>query len=216
MGADTKCVAELAGVPRRHHTPMHAPSLFPSLSSLELSYSAGTSNIPTPIYFFVTPNLSSLEIRNNKNVSLQCISSFLSRSTCILHTLTLDTVYLPGKCILQLFSEIRALTLVDLLPNAVTDAVLDALTNQSIRAPLLPRLEHFHLQGSYIFRDSTLLTMIQSRAGGLLRTAHDVAKILSADIILRHQPMHFRVVSCLRELATVDVTVCVGEFLGVT
>lgn len=185
--------------------PAPESSCFPSLSSLELSYSGSVSHIPTPIHSFVTPHLSTLTIKNSKHVSLHCVSSLLARSTCVLHNLILHTVWFRGRDIIHFLPRIaslRSLTLIDLLPHAVTDQVLEALTNQSC-PPLLPHLEHFHLQGSYVFRNCTLLAMIHSRAGR-------AATLRNVELTLRDRPMDRDVVSSLRKLAKIGVkmTLC--------
>ncbi|KAJ7142740.1 hypothetical protein C8R44DRAFT_866045 [Mycena epipterygia] len=131
---------------------------------------------PTTIDHLITPALSVFDASRG-SVSLPAISALLQRSNCALHALVLDAVAFRGPELIRLFPHmlsLRALTLSELLPYAITDAVLDALTLRTEnedplsihadRPPALPALEHLTIVGSYIFRDRALVTMLRSRA----------------------------------------------------
>ncbi|KAJ6552594.1 hypothetical protein DFH09DRAFT_1366247 [Mycena vulgaris] len=80
------------------------------------------------------------------------------------------------KLLLPYLAALRSLTLAELLPYAITDAVLRALTLPTDDAvlsihldcpPALPNLAHLTIVGSYIFRDTALVSTLRSRVAPL-------------------------------------------------
>ncbi|KAJ7681295.1 hypothetical protein B0H17DRAFT_1205966 [Mycena rosella] len=127
----------------------------------------------TSIADLTSPTLLILNISCH-GLSLQSVSALIQRSHCALHTLAPSEVDFRGTELLHLLPDLPALsslTLAELLPYAISDTVLDALTLRTEdalsihadRPPALPKLQHITIVGSYIFRDRALVRMLSSR-----------------------------------------------------
>ncbi|KAJ6536948.1 hypothetical protein B0H19DRAFT_1079347 [Mycena capillaripes] len=95
-------------------------------------------------------------------------SSFIQRSECRPHTLQLDEVVITATdllAVLPLIPTVQSLILRSLRPNAVTDKLLAGLIakDSSSSQLLLPALTNLSLKGSYLFTNTALLDMLESR-----------------------------------------------------
>ncbi|KAJ6479962.1 hypothetical protein C8R47DRAFT_1218889 [Mycena vitilis] len=90
---------------------------------------------------------------------------------------------------------LRTLSIVDGKPNSLTDKAIEALLinqNDSV-AIVLPALRNLTVRGSYLFRTSTLLDMLESRA-----STTNSANLQNVDLRLDHRQFteveltHFR------------------------
>ncbi|KAJ7159722.1 hypothetical protein C8R46DRAFT_1287287 [Mycena filopes] len=96
-------------------------------------------------------------------------AEFAQRSQCAtaLHTLVLDDILIHQNdmlALLPLIPAVRTLSIHKLLPNALTDNVIHALTPTD---KLLPELTALTAEGPYRFGTASLLMMLEARAPAL-------------------------------------------------
>ncbi|KAJ6500904.1 hypothetical protein C8R45DRAFT_979484 [Mycena sanguinolenta] len=118
------------------------------------------------------PNLESMVLTDMKQFTestVFTVSNFLHRSQAPLHTLVLHAVPAHWTLVVQLLGlvpTLQALTIVDGPPNSVTDKAVEALIVDPMMGAevVLPNLRRLELRGSYLFRTSKLLDMLESRS----------------------------------------------------
>ncbi|KAF7326563.1 Nadh:flavin oxidoreductase nadh oxidase [Mycena venus] len=124
---------------------------------------------PSMLENLTAPNLEFLHIVAGRPLwTHSWFSSFIERSACRPHTLQLDEVVITVTdllAILSLIPTVHSLIVRSLRPNAVTDKLLARLTvTESSSSPvLLPVLTNLSLTGSYLFSNTALLEMLESR-----------------------------------------------------
>jgi hypothetical protein len=208
---------DLAGV--RNLLILINPSLTPSsstpsircesLHTLSISAIGDTSYsklvLPTPLDSLEAPNLGKLAIINQGAIRLDTVSSFVQRSACYsIHELVLERIIFRAAELLGLLpylASVTRLALVDLIPHALTDKVMDAFTAHGDVPPPLPNLTHLRIGGAYMFRTQVFHTMLQSRAPG--RPEPKVgADILRVDITLCNRHISAEELALFRVLKT--------------
>ncbi|KAK7051950.1 hypothetical protein R3P38DRAFT_3172274 [Favolaschia claudopus] len=96
------------------------------------------------------------------------VPSFLDRSSAQLQTLEMDGASVRAVdlvSLLRMVPTVRRLVLRKLLPNAVTNLVLQSLTIGAfpLDQVLLPMMTSFLLDGGYLFKADALMSMLESR-----------------------------------------------------
>ncbi|KAJ7846223.1 hypothetical protein B0H14DRAFT_961893 [Mycena olivaceomarginata] len=125
--------------------------------------------IPSMLENLTAPNLEFLHIVAGRPLWTHAwFSSFIQRSACHPHTLHLDEVVMTASdllAVLPLIPTVHSLILRSLRPNAITDKLLAGLTvtESSSSPPLLPALINLSVTGSYLFSNTALLEMLESR-----------------------------------------------------
>jgi hypothetical protein len=125
--------------------------------------------IPSMLENLTAPNLEFLHIVAGRPLWTHAwFSSFIQRSACHPHTLHLDEVVMTASdllAVLPLIPTVHSLILRSLRPNAITDKLLAGLTvtESSSSPPLLPALTNLSVTGSYLFSNTALLEMLESR-----------------------------------------------------
>ncbi|KAF7358987.1 F-box domain-containing protein [Mycena sanguinolenta] len=113
------------------------------------------------------PNLESFSLTEMHQFSGPTVSDFIQRSQSPIRTLILDKVWARWTSIIEVFHlvpSLHSLTIVDGRPNSLTDMAVEALVIDPGKAEaILPNLRSFTLHGSYLFRTSKLLDMLESR-----------------------------------------------------
>ncbi|KAJ7779001.1 hypothetical protein B0H16DRAFT_1711353 [Mycena metata] len=115
-----------------------------------------------------SPALKEIRLIHGGVEDASSITSFIERSGCFLERLVLQQVHIRPRELLALFSSIptlRTLVITDSTPNAITNAVVDALTPSFTggTAAVLPALTTLVIIGTYMFCASKLLAMLESR-----------------------------------------------------
>ncbi|KAJ7693087.1 hypothetical protein B0H17DRAFT_509260 [Mycena rosella] len=214
-------LAASESVPRLIRIASHFPHL------RRLSFGGGFANpsIPSPgdvlhvstliscgpvplqtLQILSTPQLVHLHIRNERmQWKLPPFRDFIARSGCTLTSLTIQSIILHGNDLLEIFPFIRtveALTFVTLPPNALLDKVMRALTQSTPNSPLLPALKSLKIWGSYLFTNTALIEMLESRTSPTIREMilHRV------DLMIGHREFAAADVDRLRALQGVAVT----------
>ncbi|KAJ6500920.1 hypothetical protein C8R45DRAFT_979558 [Mycena sanguinolenta] len=113
------------------------------------------------------PNLESLSLADMPQFSRPTVGGFIQRSQSNIRILSLDKVWAHWTSMIEVFHltpTLHTLTIVDGRPNSVTDKAVEALVvNPDLTEAILPNLRSFTLHGSYLFRTSKLLEMLESR-----------------------------------------------------
>ncbi|KAK7023250.1 hypothetical protein R3P38DRAFT_1102414 [Favolaschia claudopus] len=96
------------------------------------------------------------------------VPSFLDRSSAQLQTLEMDGASVRAVdliSLLRMVPTVKRLVLRKLLPNAVTDLVIQSLTIGAFSADkvLLPMMTTLILDGGYLFGEEALMSMLESR-----------------------------------------------------
>ncbi|KAJ6511233.1 hypothetical protein DFH09DRAFT_1374533 [Mycena vulgaris] len=149
------------------------------------------------------PALVHLHLRS-ATWDLPAFSAFLTRSGCSLKSLTIQYYSLHGDDLLALFPlipTVEALSLLNLQPITLTDAVLRALTPSPGSPPLLPALTSLTLGGSYLFTNTTLLDLLESRTSA----PAGLKKLQRVECIIGHREFSAGDVARLRALQGVEV-----------
>ncbi|KAK7051927.1 hypothetical protein R3P38DRAFT_3594056 [Favolaschia claudopus] len=132
----------------------------------------------------VAPALEKLALVYCK-FNISTLLSFLSRSSAQLQTLEIDGASVRAAdfiSFLRMVPTVKRLVLRKLLPNAVTDLVIQSLTI-GVFPPdevLLPMMTSFTLDGGYIFKADSLMSMLESR----LTPPDEFSRLAAIDIIL--------------------------------
>ncbi|KAK7051994.1 hypothetical protein R3P38DRAFT_2858010 [Favolaschia claudopus] len=119
------------------------------------------------------------------NLTSLTIQSFLSRSSARLQSLALhDTPIRAADLVslLRMVPTVQRLTLAKLLPNAVTNRVVQSLTASAFSAEeiLLPKMASFVVDGGYLFTPDALFSMLESR----LASTNALSQLKALTIIL--------------------------------
>ncbi|KAK7051959.1 hypothetical protein R3P38DRAFT_2857845 [Favolaschia claudopus] len=130
------------------------------------------------------PALKELLVSSCKldNLTMQ---SFLSRSSARLQSLALhDTPIRAADLVslLRMVPTVERLVLANLLPNAVTNRVVQSLTASPSSAEeiLLPMMTSFVIDGGYLFTPDALFSMLESR----LASTNALSQLKALNIIL--------------------------------
>ncbi|KAJ7203509.1 hypothetical protein GGX14DRAFT_461372 [Mycena pura] len=127
------------------------------------------STFPFMLEFITAPCLEDLHLASGgPSWTSAWFSSFIQRSGCHPHTLHLADVVIASTdllAVLPLIPTVHSLILRSLRPHAVTDKLLAGLTAKESESsqPLLPALTNLSLRGSYLFTNTALLDMLESR-----------------------------------------------------
>ncbi|KAJ7447568.1 hypothetical protein B0H11DRAFT_2290139 [Mycena galericulata] len=126
---------------------------------------------PTVMRSVTTPSLTQLHLisKDGAVCSPPQFASFVTRNHFSLHALILENVLIHANDlldILPLVPTLQVLTLVTLRPNALTDRLMRtlAISVGSFEPQLLPTLTKLSVVGGYLFSNTTLLDMLESRA----------------------------------------------------
>ncbi|KAJ7689299.1 hypothetical protein B0H17DRAFT_1180301 [Mycena rosella] len=163
------------------------PHAFPELRKVTFD---GEKQISTLKVFnhMNIPSLKDLFLVDCRVWDTVSLSSLLQRSACQLEQLVLqttDATHTTGVCtgelliLLRLTPTLTTLVLTQLLPNAITDALLEALIAQDATPAVLPVLTALVLAGIYLFSTDQLLNMLESRT-----TPHNHHGLRTVDITL--------------------------------
>ncbi|KAK7023271.1 hypothetical protein R3P38DRAFT_2958611 [Favolaschia claudopus] len=119
------------------------------------------------LHRITAPALNHLHVVNLKFWDTPPMLGFIKRSGFSLQTLVFYRVPVRGIDlipILRAVPTVQNLLLEDLIPNAITNSVMEALTaNPATAETLLPAMSTFVLVGAYLFGQGNLLTMLESR-----------------------------------------------------
>ncbi|KAK7051956.1 hypothetical protein R3P38DRAFT_3255198 [Favolaschia claudopus] len=118
-------------------------------------------------------------------LNISTVSSFLGRSSAQLHTLELNGTSVRAVhliSLLRMVPTVERLVLRNLLPYAVTNPLIQALTIGASSADkvLLPMMTSFHLGGGYLFKADVLISMLESR----LTPSDEFSQLIAIDIVL--------------------------------
>ncbi|KAK7051919.1 hypothetical protein R3P38DRAFT_3255169 [Favolaschia claudopus] len=130
-----------------------------------------------------TPALKHLQVIHLNHWDTPIMQAFIERSAFSLHTLVLYLVPVRVNdllSVLRMLPTVEDLFLQDLIPNAITNATMAALTAPSTE--ILPALSTFVLSGAYLFGEGPLLAMLQSR----IAATNQTAPLTVVDISLPH------------------------------
>ncbi|KAJ7101857.1 hypothetical protein C8R43DRAFT_242594 [Mycena crocata] len=148
------------------------PILISGISTLSIT--------PSLLRYLSTPDIDHLQlVWGGAPWSQAHFSTFLERSSISLRVLVLEDIHVHGKDLISLFPLIptlQSLVLESLRPNAITDAVMTALSFNAESSPshmddILPALQSLSLSGSYLFSNAALLGMLESRGGSGMQRA---------------------------------------------
>ncbi|KAJ6511242.1 hypothetical protein DFH09DRAFT_270554 [Mycena vulgaris] len=157
------------------------------------------------LHYLSFPDLVHLHIRSERvKWELRPFADFLTRSGCSLTSLTIQNILVHGNDLLALFSLIPAietLSLVKLPPNALLDKVFRALILSPGASPLLPALTSLKLWGSYLFTNTALLEMLESRTS----SAAGVTNLQRVEFMIGHREFLTGDVERLRALQSVKI-----------
>ncbi|KAJ7670092.1 hypothetical protein DFH06DRAFT_1321109 [Mycena polygramma] len=149
------------------HPPIPTPPLSPNMRKIVLlGNNAKSRCVIKTLRNLNTPQLKELHIINCAAWEPLIIPDFVQRSGCYLETMVLQESRLRVAELLHLLSTIstlETLVLTDNIPNAVTNAVLDALTVSGLNPVALPALTTLVITGTYLFGTGNLLAMLESR-----------------------------------------------------
>ncbi|KAJ7896747.1 hypothetical protein B0H14DRAFT_3853632 [Mycena olivaceomarginata] len=138
--------------------PEAPPSIFASLTTIDFK---GDYHL---LRYLTAPRLESLSLTDVRQISGSMLPAFLQCSHCNVGKLLLDGVWAHWTLIveaLRLIPTLHTLTILDGRPNSVADKALEALAIDP--GAVIPGLRNFTLHGSYLFRTSQLLHMLESR-----------------------------------------------------
>ncbi|KAK7023249.1 hypothetical protein R3P38DRAFT_2628243 [Favolaschia claudopus] len=113
-----------------------------------------------------TPGLTDLRLVYCRFWDLPVIQAFVRRSSFNLQTLMLLVVPIRARelsLLLELVQTVEVLHLQDLLPNAITNEVVDALNTKISPTPLLPGLTALAVSGTYLSDFGKVLALLESR-----------------------------------------------------
>ncbi|KAJ6479949.1 hypothetical protein C8R47DRAFT_1285280 [Mycena vitilis] len=134
------------------------------LNSLETVSFSGDYSI---LEHLTAPSLGSVSLTVMQNFSgSMVVAAMITRSQCSLHSLVLDQIWIHGNSLLEILHvtpTLHTLTIADGKPNSVTDKAMGALIMNRNCTVALPALRNLTLRGSYLFRTSTLLDVLESR-----------------------------------------------------
>ncbi|KAK7051904.1 hypothetical protein R3P38DRAFT_2603082 [Favolaschia claudopus] len=154
----------------------------------------------------IAPALRQLQMINIYHWDTPIMQAFIKRSGFSLHTLVLH--HIPVRVndvlsILRMLPTLENLFLEDLIPNAITNATMEALTVST--DILLPALSTFVLSGAYLFGESQLLAMLESR----ITAVNQIAPLTVVDFSLPHLILS---AASLQRLNTIRVSVTSFRF----
>ncbi|KAJ7459309.1 hypothetical protein FB451DRAFT_1563703 [Mycena latifolia] len=151
------------------------------------------------------PNLVHLHIRNERvQWDRRLFSDFLTRSGCVLTSLTVQKLVIHSNDLLALFPLIPAmetLSLVSLPPNALLDKVMRALLIAPADAPVLSSLKSLKVWGSYLFSNAAFIDMLESRTSSTVGGA----PLHRVDLMLGHRQFSSQELHQLRSLQGVSI-----------
>ncbi|KAK7023260.1 hypothetical protein R3P38DRAFT_2958582 [Favolaschia claudopus] len=158
------------------------------------------------------PGLTDLRLVHCRFWNLPVIQAFAQRSSFNLQTLMLHSVPIRARelsLLLGLVQTVEILHLQDLLPNAITNEVMDALNTNISPTPLLPGLTALTVSGTYLSDFGKVLALLESR----LTSSNHIPRVAVLDITLFNvgfsaqslQRLHsFRVMQGFRFLSVDD------------
>ncbi|KAJ7932854.1 hypothetical protein B0H13DRAFT_2515333 [Mycena leptocephala] len=162
--------------------PPPPPYLFSSLTTIALKADFHLLRCLT------APNLESLSLTDLQHFAISMVVPIVERSQCNLRYFLLDKVWVNGTSLVEILGAmptLNHLTIVDGRPNSLTEMAMEALIIDPGRAAVLPALQTLTLKGSYLFRTSTLLDMLESRITNV--ATHDVTQLQLVDLRLDHR-----------------------------
>ncbi|KAF7353968.1 hypothetical protein MVEN_01083300 [Mycena venus] len=166
--------------------------------------------------FLTTPRLKFLSLTNMQHLSKPIFRRLFARSQCTLHTLFLDKVWAHWTCVVEILQRtptLHSLTILDGRPNSVTDKAIEALViDPAIEAQVLPGLRKLTLHGSYLFRTSKLLDMLESRMMINVDVASHVTRLRLVDLRLDQRQFTEGELERFRALQGPDVEVSLRRF----
>ncbi|KAK7051911.1 hypothetical protein R3P38DRAFT_3172233 [Favolaschia claudopus] len=142
------------------------------------------------LHRITAPALNHFHVVNLKFWDTPPMLGFIKRSGFSLQTLVFYRVPVRGIDlipILRAVPTVQNLLLEDLIPNAITNSVMEALTaNPATPAETaLPAMSTFVLVGAYLFGQGNLLTMLESR----LTLPNLLSPLINVEISLPNPPM---------------------------
>ncbi|KAJ7467521.1 hypothetical protein FB451DRAFT_1369244 [Mycena latifolia] len=141
-------------------------TLLPSLTSWRINFQDKAVTPPNFFSSFTAPALESLEIAALMQPAQ--LAAFLLRSQCALTRLVLHKSWVSMAELLQICAstpQLRHLAVQDGPATMVTERLLGPLTARAGSSALLPELESLVIEGTYMFRDASLVEMLESRSG---------------------------------------------------
>ncbi|KAJ7511468.1 hypothetical protein B0H11DRAFT_872548 [Mycena galericulata] len=146
--------------------------------------------------WYTTPSLRRLQLtRFERGWSSPDVLHFLQRSRCDLTELTIEECPLRATDILDmslLLPNLVKLVIKHATPNTLTDKFMEALTLHSNQPARLPKLATLHIDGSYLYREHTLLEMLESHTSRLDAGLHTVELVLRNRAIADPELARFR------------------------
>ncbi|KAF7369339.1 F-box domain-containing protein [Mycena venus] len=130
---------------------------------------AKTANMMDMFHRLTTPNLERLQIFEC-NWDASSVMPFMMRAACPLRELNLQNTWVRAKellALLQVTPTVDTLVLRSLLPNSITNLIVEALTPAAELDLVLPALKRIVVAGSYLFSTDTLLRMLEGRITSL-------------------------------------------------
>ncbi|KAJ7777166.1 hypothetical protein B0H16DRAFT_1406708 [Mycena metata] len=171
-------------------------AVFPKLSCWKLTFVDATPPPNKLFDYYTMPALETLEITSLSHPD--GLAECIRRSECRLKCFVLRKCRVRTTDLLSIFelSPILAtFKLVDGNSSAVADETFEALSVDPGRSCMLPRLTHLRIDGTYAFRDETLVQMLESRR----------ATSLIAKLSLRDRVVEDAEINRLRALTRVHV-----------
>ncbi|KAJ6460447.1 hypothetical protein C8R47DRAFT_1327675 [Mycena vitilis] len=203
-----------------YRSELGSHAILPRLSSWKIEFN-GRYHTP-PLFFdhFTTPSLEVLDITTF--VQVGNLSRFILRSGCSLKTLKLKKCSVRISELLQIFEASPCLDSFSIeegstpTPTAVTDRLLEALTVNSDRAALLPSLTHILIDGEFVFRDESLLAMLESRTPAALASSPGYVPMELVELCLFRvvKDAHVQRLRALEAEQDIDVTLDCADNAG--
>ncbi|KAJ7435863.1 hypothetical protein FB451DRAFT_1194264 [Mycena latifolia] len=140
--------------------------------------------------------------------SLPTVSDFIRRSRCDLTELVIYNCCLRAIDTLELVSLVPNLNILAIeyaLPNALIDKVMHALALNPDQPSHLPSLTTLRIDGSYLFQEHSLITMLESRTSDILCVL--AARLDAAVIVLRDRAIAAHTIECFAALRPLHLSV---------
>ncbi|KAJ7101418.1 hypothetical protein B0H15DRAFT_411392 [Mycena belliarum] len=195
-----------------------AHALLPHLSTWRIAFGGKMSTPPDFFDFYTMPGLQCLEITSLPQPAK--LQAFVQRSQCSLRTLVLRLSSVRIAELLAIFElspGLESFTMEDgFTPAAVPDRLLEALIVAPGRAPLLPKLTHLLIDGTYMFRHAILIKMLESRSE---HSPEVCVNLNEVELILEDRVVPAEDVRKLRALEDMDISLdcldCEGVLISV-
>ncbi|KAJ6548205.1 hypothetical protein DFH09DRAFT_629675 [Mycena vulgaris] len=140
--------------------PEQTPFVLPRLSAIDLT---GSHDI---LHCLAAPSLESLSINEVPDFSGPIFASFIERSCESIRILNLTNVGIRGRSLVHVLRgtpALETLAISDARPHSFTETAMEALVINHNRPVVVPALQELRIYGSYLFRTTTLLDVLESR-----------------------------------------------------